>query len=93
MTKQTIYKLMFVKYQQILHFFPNSDKLNRNFKLVGNGQHRVHARQVDDDAAAAVRPRLLRHHSARGGLRTKLQLLTIERARLSAEPDLFADAP
>ena len=30
--------------------------------------------------------------SARGGLRTKLQLLTIERARLSAEPDLFADA-
>jgi methylated-DNA-[protein]-cysteine S-methyltransferase len=31
--------------------------------------------------------------SARGGLRTKLQLLTIERARLSAEPDLFADAP
>jgi methylated-DNA-[protein]-cysteine S-methyltransferase len=31
--------------------------------------------------------------SARGGLRTKLQLLTLERARLSAEPDLFADAP
>jgi len=31
--------------------------------------------------------------SARGGLRTKLQLLTIERARLSGEPDLFADAP
>lgn len=31
--------------------------------------------------------------SARGGLRTKLQLLMIERARLSAEPDLFADAP
>jgi methylated-DNA-[protein]-cysteine S-methyltransferase len=30
--------------------------------------------------------------SARGGLRTKLQLLTIERARLSAEPDLFAGA-
>ncbi len=31
--------------------------------------------------------------SARGGLRTKLQLLTIERARLSTEPDLFAGAP
>jgi methylated-DNA-[protein]-cysteine S-methyltransferase len=31
--------------------------------------------------------------SARGGLRTKLQLLTIERARLSAEPDLFTDTP
>jgi methylated-DNA-[protein]-cysteine S-methyltransferase len=31
--------------------------------------------------------------SARGGLRTKLQLLTIERARLSAEPDLFTEAP
>ena len=30
--------------------------------------------------------------SARGGLRTKLQLLTIERACLSTEPDLFADA-
>ena len=29
--------------------------------------------------------------SARGGLRTKLQLLLIERARLSDEPDLFAD--
>lgn len=29
--------------------------------------------------------------SARGGLRTKLQLLTIERARLSDEPDLFTD--
>lgn len=29
--------------------------------------------------------------SARGGLRTKLQLLLIERAQLSAEPDLFAD--
>jgi methylated-DNA-[protein]-cysteine S-methyltransferase len=27
--------------------------------------------------------------SARGGLRTKLQLLTIERARLSDDPDLF----
>lgn len=27
--------------------------------------------------------------SARGGLRTKLQLLTIERARLSEQPDLF----
>ncbi|HRH88937.1 MAG TPA: MGMT family protein, partial [Rubrivivax sp.] len=27
--------------------------------------------------------------SARGGLRTKLQLLLIERARLSDEPDLF----
>jgi methylated-DNA-[protein]-cysteine S-methyltransferase len=31
--------------------------------------------------------------SARGGLRTKLQLLTIEHARLSPEPDLFADPP
>jgi methylated-DNA-[protein]-cysteine S-methyltransferase len=31
--------------------------------------------------------------SARGGLRTKLQLLTIERARLSADPDLFGEAP
>jgi methylated-DNA-[protein]-cysteine S-methyltransferase len=31
--------------------------------------------------------------SARGGLRTKLRLLTIERARLSAEPDLFTDTP
>jgi methylated-DNA-[protein]-cysteine S-methyltransferase len=30
--------------------------------------------------------------SARGGLRTKLQLLTIEHARLSTEPDLFTDA-
>jgi methylated-DNA-[protein]-cysteine S-methyltransferase len=28
--------------------------------------------------------------SARGGLHTKLRLLTIERARLSSEPDLFA---
>jgi methylated-DNA-[protein]-cysteine S-methyltransferase len=28
--------------------------------------------------------------SARGGLRTKLRLLLIERAQLSAEPDLFA---
>jgi methylated-DNA-[protein]-cysteine S-methyltransferase len=31
--------------------------------------------------------------SARGGLRTKLLLLTLEQARLSAEPDLFADEP
>ncbi len=31
--------------------------------------------------------------SARGGLRTKLRLLTIERARLSAEPDLFGGSP
>ncbi len=31
--------------------------------------------------------------SARGGLRTKLRLLTIERARLADEPDLFDDAP
>ena len=31
--------------------------------------------------------------SARGGLRTKLQLLQIEGARLSPEPDLFGDAP
>jgi methylated-DNA-[protein]-cysteine S-methyltransferase len=30
--------------------------------------------------------------SARGGLRTKLQLLSLEHARLSAEPDLFADS-
>lgn len=29
--------------------------------------------------------------SARGGLRTKLRLLLIERAQLSSEPDLFAD--
>jgi methylated-DNA-[protein]-cysteine S-methyltransferase len=29
--------------------------------------------------------------SARGGLRTKLQLLLIERAQLSSEPDLFAN--
>jgi methylated-DNA-[protein]-cysteine S-methyltransferase len=29
--------------------------------------------------------------SARGGLRTKLQLLVIEGARLSSEPDLFED--
>ena len=29
--------------------------------------------------------------SAQGGLRTKLQLLQIERARLSDEPDLFAE--
>jgi methylated-DNA-[protein]-cysteine S-methyltransferase len=31
--------------------------------------------------------------SARGGLRTKLQLLSLERARLSDEPDLFAHMP
>jgi methylated-DNA-[protein]-cysteine S-methyltransferase len=30
--------------------------------------------------------------SAHGGLRTKLQLLSLEHARLSAEPDLFADS-
>jgi methylated-DNA-[protein]-cysteine S-methyltransferase len=29
--------------------------------------------------------------SARGGLRTKLQLLLVERAQLSSEPDLFAN--
>ena len=34
--EQTIYKFVFIKNQEVFHFFAYADKLHRYFKLVGN---------------------------------------------------------